>query len=562
MIQVRDVSWVREGRTVLDGVTLAVRPGELVGLVGLNGSGKSSLIRLVCGLDRPSGGFISIDGQPAGSLVPSTSEASVPLALVQQDPADQIVCTLVQEEVAFGPRNLGCSSHEVRERVDAALAAVGLDGFDPRTVHELSGGELQRVALAGALAMHPRYVALDEVTAQLDRSARQLLLCLVRRELADHRHVGVLMAAHDGMDALACDRLVVLAGGHVVWTGTPLALVGRTAAPRWDDVLRQGEYAHAVAALVAAGQVEPDRVRLLEDVCSRLRDGLRGEIDLTQTGTFLAPQSTGKAHQVAMSRAGSGLLLDQVVFTHERAARPALKDVTMAVRQGSCLVLAGRSGSGKTTAACVAAGLLRPDEGQVTLEGSPVRLGCSPSVGLAFQRPEDQFFLESVYDEVAFAPRQQGRDEGEVARCVRDAARAMGLERALLERNPFELSGGQQRRVGLACLYAMHPAAYVLDEPTAGLDRAGVIRLKATIQALKEEGAPVLVISHDVETWLDVADEIMVLNRGQVAWQGAPAELGAQDAAAFERACGLALPPMLQVRSALRDCRAEDGGAR
>lgn len=413
MIEVSDVSFSFDGeKNVLQHVSLTVALGERVVLLGHNGSGKSTLARLLNGSLAPSSGSVSVDGQVTG--------LARLVGYVRQDPRNQIVSAVVSDEVAFGPRNLGLSRDEVLARVDEALAACGITALRDRMTSELSGGQQQLVALAGVLAMRPRYLVLDEATSMLDQPTRRRVAQIVDG-LAD---VGVLEISHA---PVLSGRTVTLEGGRIVACGDTRLAAENLLTPVTPQTQQQ--------ALCASGV----------SVVSRLR---------SITADF------------------QGLVL-----------------------------LTGPSGAGKTTLARVLAGVLEPDTGTVTLDGRPVRAG---DVGLAFQRPEDQLFCDTVLDDIAYGPRAKGLPEPETL--AREAAARLGLGEELLERSPFELSGGQMRRVALAGVIAARPRAYVFDEPTAGLDAPGIRAFRNLVLDLVGDGATVVLITHDPEEWLPCAN--------------------------------------------------------
>jgi energy-coupling factor transport system ATP-binding protein len=212
------------GRRALRDVTLTVTPGELLAVVGANGSGKSTLARLCNGLLVATSGSVRVDGiDPADP--DRTWDVRSRVAMVFQDPDNQIVGTVVEDDVAFGPENLGVAPGEIRRRVDAALAAVGLAGFERREPHMLSEGQKQRLAVASALAMEPSYLVMDEPCAMLDPEGRADVLALAD-VLAHERAHGVLLVTHDIADVALADRVAVLDRGELTFLGTPEGLLG------------------------------------------------------------------------------------------------------------------------------------------------------------------------------------------------------------------------------------------------------------------------------------------------------------------------------------------------
>ena len=529
-----------ERRPVLDGASLDVAPGELFCLVGPNGAGKSTLARALCGTVRLDSGSVLLDGKAATS-----AELHRAVGFVRQDPESQLVAPVVFDEVAFGPCSLGLPEAEIRSRVTKVLAACGLAGFEGRAVSELSGGELQRVALAGVLAMRPGYLALDEVTSQLDASARTDVRAIVRRAVSEG--VGVLLVTHDVEEMATADRVALMADGRIAWAGTP------------------GEFFGDAEVVRRAGL---GRVPLGELFCRLARDGFLFGPSLDASRLIGAIEEDGLADEAREALGGgrlgeasepirgissdtSALVARDVAVRYEGAA--ALDSVTVTAAPGRVLLVAGRSGSGKSTLAGVLAGVLETDAGEARLGNSPVR----PSmVGLCQQRAENQLFCDTVLDDVAFGPRNLGATTDEADARAREALRSLGVDEVLWGRSPFALSGGQRRRVALAGVVAMRPGAYVLDEPTNGLDAEGRDQLHAVVRRLAEAGAAAVVISHDVGEWLRVVDDVVLLAAGRVAWQGTADELRSDvvpfaaacmrpplEAAVLERLAGSALAP-------------------
>ena len=267
-------------------------------------------------------------------------------------------------------------------------------------------------------------------------------------------------------------------------------------------------------------------------------------------GAFSAISGNDRGTEGEPAREASSLAFSHVSIAYENAE--VLNDISLSIPSGRVTLIAGRSGAGKTTLACLAAGLAKAQSGSVLLGGTAPVPG---EVALAFQNPEQQLFLETVEHELAFAPRNLGCSEDEVARRVSDAASQLEIKE-LLPSDPFCLSGGQARRVALASILTLSPRAVVLDEPTAGLDAPARAALHRLVQDLACKGLPVLVVSHDLEEWLAAADQVVLLADGTIAWQGTPGAL-ASDIDAFARA-GLEPPESWQLRELLAQAEKRD----
>lgn len=538
---------VRNARVLLEDAAPALRdaschiaPGELVAFVGANGSGKSTLARLMCAAQMPSEGSILVDGTSSADEGGRERIRRL-VGRVGQAPADQIISTVVADEVAFGLVNLDLDERAIEERTARALAAVGLAGFEARTVGSLSGGEQQRLILAAVLAMEPSYLVLDEPTSQLDSAARASFRSLVR-DVA-RAGTGVALITHDPLEALMCDRVYCLDGGCITWEAAPRELLG-AGDGRLAEVLPPSTYVDALRTSVVQGYdpvrgIEPDAVatwlaeqleagaldvRSVDAVARAARSGLR----------TVAPRDVEDGERQGLSARD---------VRASRGVTEVLHGVSLDIPAGEVVLVAGASGAGKTTLACTMAGLTAPDAGTVALAGRPV---TASAVGVAFQDPESQLFLESVAEELVFAPRNLGFSEERITAAVERVARMLDVGE-LLDRDPFALSGGQARRVALGGILTAAPRALVLDEPSAGLDAAGRAALHDLVRSLARDGMPLMVVSHDLEEWLVDADRVALMRAGAIAWAGTPEEL---DIAAFERS-GIAPPEAMQLRHAV-----------
>lgn len=602
----------------LHGVSLCVERGEVVALIGHNGSGKSTLGRLVCGAQVPQSGAVCVDGASTAN-VPGRALVRRLVGYVGQNPADQTVSTIVSDELAFGLWNIGCTEGEIAERVANSLNAVGLAGFEDREVQSLSGGELQRLVLASVLAMEPGYLVLDEVTSQIDSTFRAQFRSLVAHlagrgvgvvlvthdplEVLSCNRVLVLDAGEviwsGAPGSLLVDyrdlwdrvlppngysdavRSAVADGFDLAGGFAPAQLAAWLRSVRADGCAGAGSpldagldsYSASVSGRDSDAQVSQngdfspdkgDNVRILPDKEGRIGISLENGVDVRVmpenasnspipsdgAGAFSAISGNNRGVEDKPAREASSLAFSHASIAYENA--DVLNDISLSVPSRRVTLIAGRSGAGKTTLACLAAGLTKAQSGSVLLGGTAPVPG---EVALAFQNPEQQLFLETVEHELAFAPRNLGCSEDEVARRVSEAASQLEIKE-LLPSDPFCLSGGQARRVALASILTLSPRAVVLDEPTAGLDAPARAALHRLVRDIACKGLPVLVVSHDLEEWLAIADQVILLADGTIAWQGTPDAL-ASDIDAFARA-GLEPPESWQLRELLVQAEKRD----
>ncbi|MDY2777814.1 MAG: energy-coupling factor transporter ATPase [Collinsella sp.] len=542
LIELEGVSFAYPGTgcagVALDAVTLSIQEGEYVCVLGGNGSGKSTLAQLLNALLAPSDGSARIFG-----LDPADPRDAVGIrrqtAMVLQHPEDQMVTSIVEDDVAFGPENLGVPPALIARRVRDSLDAVDMLSCSRSDPADLSGGQKQRVAMAGALAMEPRLLVLDEPAAMLDTEGRESIRAIIRDLSA--RGMTIVHVTHFMEDALGADRVVALDRGRVSFDGCPGDFFHRTDLVRSLklELPASMQLLHAVGRL--AGGVDPmaPAMEIARQIAERT------------SPSRIHPRRTGRhVESGCPPLLREGIRFEHVSFSYAdapskrsrlplfgRKAKPrshplALDGVSLTVEGGSLTALVGRTGSGKSTAVELACALKTPTAGSVLVGGVDTSDLCRRGelrrlVGYVSQLPERQLFAENVFDDVAFGPRNLGLPEDEVRKRVETALEQTGLEPdpELLGRSPFSLSGGQQRCVALAGVLAMRQPILVLDEPMAGLDPMGRKRISRLLRLLHDQGTTLLVVTHSMDDVAHLADHVIALDGGSVIADGTPHEV-------------------------------------
>ncbi|MCC7260891.1 MAG: ATP-binding cassette domain-containing protein [Candidatus Latescibacteria bacterium] len=545
MIQVQALCFSHPGGiAALREVDLRIQPGARVAIVGANGSGKTTLARCLNGLHRPEAGEVLVDGL-------STSEAQALFAIRQlvgmvfQNPDDQLVSTQVETEIAFGLENIGLDPRLMRERVDEALRQFHLEPYRRHPPHHLSGGEKQRVAIAAAVALRPRYLVLDEPTALLDPRSQHEVSGLLA-SLRDQFGIATIHITQLPGEAAQTERVLVMHQGRLLADGPPGRIFGDAQLLREAGL--EAPFASALGLAVArrTGTALPAALHLEE-----LADALAA-LPLRPTSPPAdEPATSAPAHaKLAIRHLSHGY--DAGLPTYHGV----LDAVDLEVPPGSLLALLGPSGSGKTTLAQHFNGLIKPQSGQVLLDDQDIWLapdqiaGVRRRVGLVFQFPELQLFEETLEQDVAFGPRNLGVGPPQLQAQVDRALELVDLPRAQFgKRPPLSLSGGEKRRAALAGVLAMDPEVLVLDEPTAGLDPRSTQHLTELFRQFRAEGKTLVLIAHDMDLVAELATHVAVLGQGRLQLCGPARQILTHPD--FSRHSGLEAPAAVRLMQAL-----------
>ena len=507
----------------LKDVSLDVEKGQFVAILGRNGSGKSTLAKHINALLFPSEGEVIVDGMDTedGELRLKIRQTA---GMVFQNPDNQIVGNLVEEDIAFGPENLGIPTADIWNRVDEALDKTGMEAFRNQSPNHLSGGQKQRVAIAGVLAMHPKCIIFDESTAMLDPQGRRNIID-VARGLQQEYGITILLITHHMDEVLAADHVFVMKDGRIMGQGTPMEIFAQhklleecglrlPVLYQYLDFLEQEQIIDAVAYR---------NIHNVEDLITEMtRRYQKEQADQTEFPNDLIGEI-----QVERN-AGEGILLNHVSYVYNKGfadERTALNDVNLHITKGEFVAVIGHTGSGKSTLMQHLNGLYTATEGTVYYNGQDIAdhdfsiKQLRQKVGLVFQYPEYQLFAETVEKDVCFGPENMDISKVEAQKRAYEAIEAVGLPDTIYDCSPLQLSGGQKRRVAIAGILAMQPDYLVLDEPTAGLDPYSAEKLLEMLKDLQvRQGIAIILVSHSMEEVAEYADRIVVMDQGKICF--------------------------------------------
>ena len=500
----------------LDGLTFTVEKGEFIGIVGANGAGKSTLSQALIGLvpqfyNGAYGGRVLIDGLPAEST--PISELCCKVGLVFQNPFNQLSGAKdnVYEEVAFGMQNLGVPRAEMHRRTENALKLLDIWQFRDRNPFDLSGGQMQRVAIASILVMEPDIIVLDEPTSQLDPQGSEEVFRTVDK-LA-HSGITILMIEQKIEKIAAyCDRILLLHQGRQIAFDTPQKVFSR------PDLEQLGVQAPVFTRICRAlGTTLPDGSYpvTVEEAANQLR-----------RTSVLPPVSAQQEERPELFE------IRNLEFSY-RPGTPVLHGINLRLDTRPTAII-GQNGAGKTTLVKLLKGLLRPTGPSIWFRGEDIShktvAALAAQVGYVFQNPDDQIFRYNVLDEVMFGPLNIGMSEEQAREKSRAALALTGLSDQE-NSNPYDLELNERKMVAIASVLAMDPDVLILDEPTIAQDMMGRRRIADIVRTLSAQGKLVLAILHDMDFVAECFDRVVVMAQGQVVADGSPRQVFADSAA-------------------------------
>ncbi|MHB9094444.1 MAG: ABC transporter ATP-binding protein [Eubacteriales bacterium] len=558
IIELRDVSYCypNSGKPSLKNVTFSAEKGTFVAIMGPTGAGKTTLNLCLNGLIPQ-----LLEGDFTGNITVAGQDLSLNgvqsmvkhIGLVLDDPETQIFGRTVQEDTAFGPVNLSLPAEEIYRRVVEALNRVGLKGYEERDTSGLSGGEQQRLAIAGVLAMQPEVLVLDEPASELDPVGRTEIYKTID-DLRLAKRLTILVTEHYGEEiSKRADLVIVFNRGEIVWQGVPeelfrnISLLDRFGIrPVPVSLVGWDFYQKGWITLDEIPLDVPSAEKMVRNVLSKhiLRDSL----------SSFKPESFRRPDTKAPAVLQVSNLLYQ--YTPDIIA---LQSVNLTIRRGEFVALIGRNGSGKTTLTKHFNGLLKPTDGEVVVDGMNTKKFntsiLAQVVGYVFQNPDHQIFSNSLERELAYGLKNAGLDDAEIKLRVDNALKLTGLEQ---QRNdhPFSLGKGERQKVAVASILALEPKILVIDEPTTGQDWAGMQNMMALIKQLHENGTTVIMISHDMEIVAKCAQRVIVMKDGGILLEGSTREVF-ENFEMLEQA-GIVPPQIVRLTARLKDLGFED----
>ncbi len=510
---------------VLKDITFSVREGETIVIMGPSGCGKSTLMYILMGMAPhvirgELRGYVEILGRDISRSRPEDLVRDI--GLVFQNPEIQIIMPSVIEELVFGLENFGVDALEIDRRVNEVLEFTGLRNKMYSSVHELSLGEKQVLAIASVLALRPKILILDEPTSMLDHIGTKRILKLIEKIKNETKMTLVIVEHRIEWIAEHADRVIVMDDGRIVASGSPSEVFGNK-----DLVMRIGIRPPQVSEIFYYLHDKiPQYIReipvTLDSAISILRNAIRYR------------GSIAKDYGQYMMKMGVGLNRNRVVeirdlwFRYGKDLPWVLRGLNLDVYEGEFLAIIGHSGAGKTTLIKHINGLLKPVKGYVRVLGYnthkvPVSI-LARYVGIVFQNPEAQFFASTIYDEMSFALRKLKFSRDEIEKRVRESLKAVDLYKPL-DMSPHLLSFGEKHRLAIASILALKPKIIILDEPFSGLDYKRSLQLLLVLKEFTKQGGTVILVAHDLQLISEVADRIVVLSNGVIIREGTPIEI-------------------------------------
>lgn len=497
---------------VIDDLSLKIEEGSFIAILGHNGSGKSTLAKHLSGILKGCSGNVIVNKMNT-SIEENIWEIRKNVGIVFQNPDNQIVATVVEDDVAFGAENLGIPREEILERVENALNSVQMSKYKKTHTTNLSGGQKQRIAIAGILAMQPKCIVLDEPTAMLDPKGRKEVIKTIKR-LNKEKGITIILITHYMEEVVDADRLIIMEKGKIVLDDKPLEVFKNVEKIKSLklDVPEPMEIAYNLNK--NGFNINLDYLKIEPLAEKLLKIGFKENIEFNNTETII---NENKEETIKLENVNY-IYAENTVFE-----KKALNNINLQIDKEDFYGIIGHTGSGKSTLIQLFNGLLSPSSGNVFFNRENIfndkknLKNIRQKIGVVFQYPEYQLFEETVFKDVCFAPKNMGCSKEETEKRAKEALNIVGLSEKYYKKSPFELSGGEKRRVAIAGILAMKPDVLIFDELTAGLDPFGREEILSNIKKLhKNFGITIVLISHSMEDVCKMCNKVLVLNDGKI----------------------------------------------
>lgn len=515
-------------KPALEGVNFSIGKGETVLITGPSGAGKSTLCYMLNGIIPNSfggdlQGKVIVNGM---NISESTiGELAFTSGLLFQDPSGQLICSTVEDEIAFGPENKGLSVEEINNTVDKYINYVNMDKFRERPPQALSGGQQQLVAFASILAMEPEIYILDEPTSNLDPLGSEMIFQLMKR-IAKELNKTVILVEHKIEKIInLVDRIIVLDKGKVIYDGFPKDVMSN-----YERLIDIGVIPPQITQLTS---MLKDKKGLNVEVKTSLEEGVE-EIKkvLPDDIPKLDQEKINSKYKSFRTFNDVAIEIKDLHFGYTPEIE-VLHGVNLKIYDGEFLSIIGQNGSGKTTLVKHLNGLLRPTSGEIFIYGENIKdktiAYLSTKVGYCFQNPDHQIFSSKTWDEIAYGPKNLGYEDSKVEELVRYVSKILGIEN-LLDENPYNLSKGQRQQIAVASILAMQPNIIIVDEPTTGQDPKQSKSMMELMKKLNRDyNKTIIVITHDMNIAAEYSDRLVVMHSGHVLIEGNPREVFAHE---------------------------------
>lgn len=527
---------VIEEKKILDDLNIEVEPGDFIAILGHNGSGKSTFAKHLNALLLPDEGNIYIDGDDTKS-VEELWKIREKCGMVFQNPDNQIVGVTVEEDVGFGPENLGVKTEKIWDRIKDSLTKVDMYKYRKKSPNHLSGGQKQRVAIASSLAMKPKCIVLDEPTAMLDPQGRKEVMDIIK-SLNENENITVILITHHMNEAIMAKKVVVIDDGKIALQGTPREVFSNVEQIKKLklDMPQIMELSYELYKCGKFGRYDiltiDEFVKEIEEIGNSQNDKyIADKEDANDTEDTKDKEDANDIEDTEDTRNKSIepiLSLKNVSLKYEENTSmevKALDDISLDIYNDEFIGIIGHTGSGKSSLVQVMNGLIKANGGEVTYKGENIqdksfdKKRLHLDVGLVFQYPESQLFEETVLKDVMFGPLNKGMSEEEAKKAAKEALEMLGIGENYYNDSPFELSGGEKRRIAIAGVLAMNPEIIILDEPTAGLDPMSRNNLLNSLKRLQTDKAKtIIIVSHNMEDMANYVERLIVMNDGRVVF--------------------------------------------